>query len=270
MKFFAASVANGAQAGADEEQRDLGEQRVSRIAALGEMTGGISHDLRNVLALIESGLNLAERHIDDPASLAKYLTAAHDGVARGLILTNQLLKFADAQRSNARLAHVNELLEEMRLFVKYGAGSDVRVRMTLGTCVPRCLIDPSHFSSAILNLVVNARDASGHGGLIEIETRLASDGELTNQAEGANFVRVSVRDQGTGMSEEVAQRIFDPYFTTKGEGGTGLGLPQVYASMKQIDGFVRVSSEPRIGTTFDLFFPVPLDAPPRPMAMMLS
>ena len=141
------------------------------------------------------------------------------------------------------------MLGKLKLFLKYGAGPGIQVTLDLAPDLPKCLVDPPQFNAAILNLVVNARDAMPGGGTIKIGTALIAEDDRVK------FVRLRVRDDGLGMPPEVTERIFDPYFTTKGESGTGLGVPQVNALMKQIGGYVTVDSSVGNGTAFDLFFP---------------
>jgi signal transduction histidine kinase len=220
------------------------------ISALGEMTRGIAHDFRNVLAMLASGLNIAEANADEPEKLKLALAAIHEGVARGLKITNRLLAFARRQELAPGVDDINALLTALKPLLSYGAGPDTRLVLDLAPDLPRCMVDPPQLNAAILNLVVNARDAMPDGGVIEISTSLARRGRA-----GVAYVRVRVRDHGSGMPPDVLAHIFDPFFTTKGERGTGLGVPQVQGSMKQVGGSVSVRSRPGKGTRFDLYFP---------------
>jgi signal transduction histidine kinase len=227
-----------------------------RLAVLGEMTAGIAHDFRNILAIIESGLRLAEKNRDQAEKVRAFITGAREGVDRGLKLTSQLLTFAKQGELEPRATNVNELLRTLELFLQYGAGSDIRIVFQLGSGIPKCLIDPAQFSAAVLNLVINARDAMPTGGEVQIATDRWEAQPLGSSGPAPGvYVRVRIRDTGQGMPAEVLQQIFDPLFTTKGEKGTGLGLPQVYAFMRLMRGFVTVNSQPGSGTQFDLLFP---------------
>jgi signal transduction histidine kinase len=231
----------------------------ANIAALGEMTHGIAHDFRNVLCMLTSGLNIAEANVGDPAKLGLALGAMQEGVARGLKLTNQLLAFARQQELKPGAEDINALLAALAPFLRYGAGPGIGVVLELGSDVPRCLVDPRQLNAAILNLVVNARDAMPDGGLIRISTAVAH----RKRAGGSrDYVRVRVRDNGSGMPPNIVAKIFDPFFTTKGDRGSGLGVPQVQALMRQVSGYVAVKSKVGKGTAFDLFFPVPDQRPP--------
>jgi signal transduction histidine kinase len=226
------------------------------MCALGEMTGGIAHDFRNILTIVASGLKVAERSAGDPDKLKSALAAIHEGIERGDRMAFRLLSFASQQDPVARAEDVNTLLRKLETFLKYGAGPGVKIELALAANLPACLVDPPKFNAAILNLVVNARDAMPDGGVIRISTAAVRE---TNLDDPCDYVRVRVRDRGVGMPHDVIDRIFDPYFTTKGERGTGLGIPQVQALMQQVGGFVRVDSIVGEGTSFDLFFPVQCD-----------
>lgn len=234
---------------------EISAHAAQQLSVLGEMTGGIVHDFRNILAVIDSGLRLAENKSNDLKAASTFIAGAREGVARGLKLTSQLLTFAKQREFQARAVEVNELLKSLELFLRYGAGSEVRVVLELSPNIPNCLIDPSQFNAAILNLVINARDAMPKGGEVRISTAPWAVQSDASDAKAGNYVRVRVRDNGLGMSDEVLKKIFRPFFTTKGEQGTGLGVPQVGTCMRHIGGHVRVVSGLGRGTTFDLFFP---------------
>ena len=245
--------------GSSKLLRERSELAAQKMCALGEMTGGIAHDFRNILTIVASGLRVAERNAGNPDKLKSALAAIQEGVERGERMTSRLLSFASEQELMAGPEDVNTLLRKLEAFLKYGAGSGVRIELALAADLPTCLVDPPRFNAAILNLVVNARDAMPEGGIIRISTA-----EIRGMERGRarGYVRVRIRDHGVGMSPEVLERIFDPYFTTKGDSGTGLGVPQVHALMQQVGGFVRVNSTVGEGTSFDLFFPVHDDQRP--------
>jgi signal transduction histidine kinase len=235
-----------------------------RLSVLGEMTGGIAHDFRNILSLIDSGLRLAESDLSDPDKIRTLITGAREGIARGVRLTSQILNFAQQGKVTTCAADVNMLLKNLEMFLNYGAGPSVRIVYDYWPTLPKCLVERSQFDAAILNLVVNARDAiPSSGGEVRICTALL---QTTSETSGPGFdgvyVRVRVQDNGSGMTDHVAQRVFDPFFTTKGEKGTGLGVPQVGTFMRRIGGYVSISSEFGRGTAVDLFFPAIEDDKP--------
>ena len=227
-----------------------------RLAALGEMTGGIAHDFRNLLAVIESGLELAEKSLEQPDKVRVYIAAARQGIDRGVKLTSQLLAFAKRQELEARAGDVNALLRNFEQLLIFSVGPGIRVVLELAHDIPNCLIDPSQFDAAVLNLVVNARDAMPQGGEVRISTeRWLAETAISGAPAPGAYVRVCVKDSGQGIPTEVVGKVFDPLFTTKGENGNGLGLLRVYEFMRRVGGHISVTSEWGRGTTFDLLFP---------------
>jgi signal transduction histidine kinase len=241
--------------GQERSLTDPSARATRQFALLGQMTEGIAHDFRNILAVIDSSLRLAEKSASSPRAACKFIWGAREGVARGLALTSQLLNFGKQRDFQARAADANELLKALEIFLRYGAGSEVRVLLELSPNIPSCLIDPSGFNAAILNLVINARDAMPQGGEIRISTAVSAIQNDDEDVAPGSYVRVRVRDNGSGMPGSVLEKIFEPFFTTKGEHGTGLGVPQVDAFMRYLGGHVSVASNVGRGTTFDLLFP---------------
>lgn len=228
-----------------------------RLSALGEMTRGIAHDFRNILSVIDSGLRLAESNSSDADKVRTFIAGAREGVARGVRFISQLLDFEGQGEVKPCAADLNALLKNIERFLQYGAGPSTRVLLECDPTIPKCLVDPSQFAAAVLNLVVNARDAmTDGGGEVRINTSHCERNYARSGlgSEGA-YVRVRVQDNGSGMPDHVARRVFEPFFTTKGDKGTGLGVPQVGAFMRHIGGHVAVSSELGRGTTVDLLFP---------------
>ncbi len=245
---------------------ELSARTMQRFSMLGEMTGGIAHDFRNILAVIDSGLRLADSNLSDPDKARTFISGAREGIARGARLTSQLLNFAQQGEIKTCPADANALLKNLELFLKYGAGPSVCIVLECSSAIPKCLVDPSQFAAAILNLVLNARDAMpSAGGEVRIYTARFQTTPVTSEPGfDGTYVRVRVQDNGSGMPDHVARRVFEPFFTTKGEKGTGLGVPQVGAFVRHIGGHITVSSEQGRGTTVDLFFPaiepdIPLD-----------
>jgi signal transduction histidine kinase len=244
-------------AAADRSTAERCARATQQLGALGEMTMGIVHDFRNVLAAVESSLRLAERHSRESEKVHIFIAGAREGVSHAVKLTSRLLTFVKDHEMDLQQGDANACLANLELLLKYSAGPGVRVVLELTLDIPRCLIDPSQFNAAILNLVVNARDAMPNGGDVKVSTaRWTEETTVSDSLAPGAYVLVRVKDNGEGMSPDVAQRVFDPFFTTKGERGTGLGLPQVCAFMQRIGGQVRVASERGVGTTVDLLLPV--------------
>jgi signal transduction histidine kinase len=237
----------------DEAARLQSRGAIQRVSALGEMTAGLAHDFRNILAIIQAAINVAKRAGADSPNGKLAWAAIDDALARGGRLTSELLVFARGGKPDVQTENLNDLLTGSATFMKYGAGPGIQVTLDLAPTLPDCRIDRAQFNAAILNLVVNARDAMPTGG----EIRIATDEcpESCGQQAPRRWVRVRVSDEGSGMSPEIVEHLFDPYFTTKGEGGTGLGVPQVVAFVRASGGTICVSTEPGAGTCFDLRFP---------------
>lgn len=238
------------------EKTDHRERVMEKLTALGEMTGGIAHDFRNLLTVIDAGLRLTEKNLQQPETARIYIAATREGIDRAVRLTAELLSFAKRQDLGSCTSDLNELLGKLELFLGYSAGPKIRVELNLAADEPKCAVDRSQFDAAILNLVVNARDAMPNGGEIKISTdRWANGPEIASSQPPRQYIRVRVADNGAGMPPEVLAKIFDLFFTTKGEKGTGLGLPHIGAYMRLIGGYIVINSEVGAGTVVDLFFP---------------
>jgi len=235
---------------------DLRTGAAERLASVGQMTSGIAHDLVNVLSVIDAGLQLAELNVGVPETLQRCIARARQGVDHGLQLAATLVAFAREQQTEARSENANDLLKDFEVFFRHGAGRSVRLSMDLESDIPNCMLDATQFQAAILNLVMNARDAAPADGEVVISTgKYVAPSTSPNPHGNRTFVRVSVADNGHGLDEQLAARIFEPFFTTKGERGTGLGLHQVCELVRQVKGQIRVTSSPGEGARFDLFFP---------------
>jgi signal transduction histidine kinase len=235
---------------------ELSARAAQRLSALGEMTAGIAHDFRNMLSVIDAGLRLAESNSGNPDKVRAFIAGAREAVTRGSKLTSGLLTFAQQGVIQTCVADANLLLRELAPFLKYGAGPSVRVILDLSPNIPKCPMDSSQFAAAVLNLVVNARDAMPSGGEVRIYTTQCRMNQASSKAGDSQvYVRVRVQDNGPGMPDHVVQRVFEPFFTTKGEKGTGLGIPHVHALMRQLGGHIDITSQQGRGTTVDLCFP---------------
>ncbi|HVY88966.1 MAG TPA: CHASE3 domain-containing protein [Hyphomonadaceae bacterium] len=244
-------------------QRDSAEAQLrqsQRIQAVGQLTGGIAHDFNNMLAIVIGSLNLAKRRLGDPVKANQYLDNAMEGARRGAELTSRLLAFSRQQPLDPRPTDVNRLVAGMSELLRRTLGENVRVETVQGGGVWPTFIDAPQLESALVNLCVNARDAMPGGGKLTIETSNAhlDDAYAATHIDvkAGQYVLVAVTDTGTGMSREVMERAFDPFYTTKGPGkGTGLGLSQVYGFVKQSGGHIKLYSEIGQGTTVKVYLP---------------
>jgi two-component system sensor histidine kinase/response regulator len=244
------------------DRRRLEEQfrQSQKMEAVGNLAGGIAHDFNNLLTvilgyaeLLQDGLAPGDPKRADLEEIALTAQKAAD-------LTGQLLAFSRKQMLQPVVFDVNQSIRAMEKMLRRVLGEDLILTTQLGEAPARCLADPGQFEQAMLNLVVNARDAMPQGGHLSIRTELSKLREghpsLQNDRRPGVYVHVSVTDTGSGMSPEIQARIFDPFFTTKAVGkGTGLGLAMVYGMVQQSGGMVEVHSQPGHGSTFDLYFP---------------
>jgi len=236
-----------------------------KMEAIGQLTGGVAHDFNNLLTIISGNLEIAERSLDawgdsTRQRLRRVIANAAAGAQRAATLTQRLLAFARRQPLDPRLTNVNQLLAGISDFFKRTLGENIDLEIVGGAGLWQVEVDPSQMEAAILNLVVNAKDAMTDAGKLTIETSNAFIDEsyaLQNaDIPVGQYVQISVSDTGAGMSRETQERAFDPFFTTKQPGqGTGLGLSQVYGFVKQSGGHVKIYSEVGEGTTIRIYLP---------------
>lgn len=227
-----------------------------KMEAIGQLTGGIAHDFNNLLSVLSNGLEVLHFDMDDSVSM-KIVESMRRAVERGASLTQQLLSFARQQPLKQEKHNLNTLIIGFESVLRRAGNSSIAFNAELAPDLSPVLVDAARFETALLNLVVNARDAMPVGGTITIATKDVDmvDGQVTGIAAG-RYVNVAVSDTGSGMTQEVIARAFEPFFTTKEVGkGTGLGLSQVYGFMKQSGGGISVSSSLGAGTTIDLYLP---------------
>jgi PAS domain S-box-containing protein len=230
--------------------------QAQKMESIGQLTGGIAHDFNNLLSVLASGLEVLSLKRGG-GSDSKTFDSMRRAVDRGATLTQQLLAFARQQPLQPETRSVNRLISGFESVLRRAVNASIDFQVRLEPHVRSTVIDSARFESAILNLVVNARDAMPDGGHLQIETANVdlAEGEVRGLAAGA-YVRVTVSDTGTGMSPETASRAFEPFFTTKEVGkGTGLGLSQVYGFIKQSGGEVVIGSSPGEGTAITIFLP---------------
>ena len=241
-------------------ERDAAEtalRHAQKLEAVGQLTGGVAHDFNNLLTVVIGALDLIQRHPADSARRERMIEAALGAARRGERLTQQLLAFARRQALKPEPARIDQVLADAEPLLRRAVGEAVSFIMSPSAGETVAMIDVSQFEAAIMNLVVNARDAVSQGGAIRVETRACelAEGEVAETPAGA-YVRLDVHDTGVGMSPETLARVFDPFFTTKEIGkGTGLGLSQVYGFARQSGGGVAIESSPGKGATVRLYLP---------------
>jgi len=243
-------------------QKQLAESQ--KFDALGQLTGGVAHDFNNLLMIISGSLHTLKRGADDDAKLQRAISAIETATRRGAALTNQLLTFARRQSVNPQAIDLAERIGAIREVLEAGVGSAVRLAFDVAREVWPIRTDVSEFETALLNLVINARDAMPDGGTVTIRARNVVLDEAPLAGE---FVAIDVADTGLGIPADVVDKIFEPFFTTKPIGkGTGLGLSQVHGFAHQAGGTVKVASELGKGTVFSILLPRGTDVPARETA----
>jgi PAS domain S-box-containing protein len=230
--------------------------QAQKMETIGQLTGGVAHDFNNLLAIISSSLDVLSTRLQNPRDI-KMLESMQRAVERGATLTQQLLSFARQQPLKADKHNLNTLIRAFEAVLRRAGNSSITFEIRLASMAMTVLIDAARFEAALLNLVVNARDAMPNGGKLVIATANVelAEREIGDLAAGA-YVKVSVSDTGEGMPSEVAARAFEPFFTTKEIGkGTGLGLSQVYGFIVQSGGEVVLESGVDKGTTVNIYLP---------------
>lgn len=229
--------------------------QAQKMESIGKLTGGIAHDFNNLLSVLSSGLELLG--LNHAAIDTKTLDSMRRAIDRGATLTQQLLAFARQQPLKPETRNVNRLIAGFESVLRRAGTANIDFEVRLDPHVQSVLVDSASFESALLNLVVNARDAMPKGGSISVESAAVTlhANEVPNLGAG-QYVRVTVRDNGTGMSDETRERAFEPFYTTKPVGkGSGLGLSQVYGFIKQSGGEVVIESRLGEGTAISIYLP---------------
>ena len=241
-----------------------------KMEAIGQLTGGVAHDFNNLLAVIIGNVDLLEQTLEPDSSQRIYIQEATAAANRGAALTKRLLAFSRKQALDPRPIAIRDLLDSMTTLLERTLGETIQLRFEVSADIATFIADPAQLENAILNLVINARDAMRAGGLITIEasnvTLDARDVEKYPETEAGGYVSIAVRDTGEGMSAQVLERVFEPFFTTKEMGaGSGLGLSMVYGFVQQSGGHISIDSKEGSGTEvrFDLpqtdLLPDPID-----------
>jgi PAS domain S-box-containing protein len=251
-----------------QEMLDQARERLlqwQKMEAIGQLTGGVAHDFNNLLTIVIGNLETAQRHLGAltggvASRLKRSLDNAMRGAQRAATLTQRLLAFSRQQPLAPKPLDVNKFIAAEVEFLQRSLGETIEVEAVGSAGLWPVEVDAHQLGAALLNLAVNARDAMPNGGKLTIET---SNALLDQDYCSANpevipgqYVMIAVSDNGTGMTKEVADRAFEPFFSTKGAGqGTGLGLSQVYGFIKQSKGHIKLYSEVGEGTTVKIYLP---------------
>ncbi len=245
-----------------DDIKELNERvlQTQKMQAIGHLTGGVAHDFNNMLTVILAcGEDIADRAGTD-AGLRERAALVIAAAERGAGLTRSLLAFARRQPLEPQSIDVNQRIQQMEPLLRRTCGERIEIFFALGADVAPALVDPGQMETAILNLVINARDAMPSGGRLAVETgNTYLDGVFVGGNEdvpAGDYVMIAIGDSGSGMPPEVLAKAFEPFFTTKDVGkGTGLGLSMVYGFVKQSGGHINIYSEVGHGTTVRLYLP---------------
>jgi signal transduction histidine kinase len=252
----------------DRRQAEAALWHTQKLDLIGQLTGGIAHDFNNLLMVISGNLELVHEAFDGGAKLSsaqraqlrQLLGSAEAAAEHAAKITQQLLAFAQRSTFTTETVRVADLLAVSGGFLRRAAGEAIEVAFVCASDLWCCRVDPVQLEAAILNLVVNARDAMAQGGKLYVQSANVSVATASSEVErgvlAGDYVRIVASDTGQGMTPEVVDRVFEPFFTTKEVGkGSGLGLSQVFGFVKQSDGHILIDSTPGEGTTVTLYLP---------------
>ena len=246
----------------ERERAEEALRHAQKMEAVGQLTGGIAHDFNNMLTGIIGSLDLMQRYIAAGRSdeIGRFADAAVSSAQRAAALTHRLLAFSRRQSLDRKRIDPNQLVQSLEELFSRTKGAHISLKVELGQDVWPVNTDTGQLESALLNLVINARDAMPDGGELRIETANSyldgGDISTLEPVKAGDYVMIGVSDNGTGMSPLILAKAFDPFFTTKPIGqGTGLGLSMIYGFAQQSGGHVTLESEPGKGTCVRLYLP---------------
>jgi PAS domain S-box-containing protein len=250
---------------AERRQAEIKLAQSQKMEAVGKLTGGVAHDFNNLLQVVSGNLSLLAKDIAGNERAEKRVANAMAGVSRGAKLASQLLAFGRRQALEPKVVNISRFVQGMDDMLRRAIGEAVEVETVVTGGLWNTFIDPAQIENAVLNLAINARDAMDGRGKLTIELSNAHLDELYarthDEVTPGQYVLLAVTDTGTGMSPEIIDKVFEPFFSTKAEGkGSGLGLSMVYGFVKQSGGHVKIYSEIGHGTTIKLYLPRALQA----------
>ena len=245
----------------EREKAEAVARQSQKMQTIGQLAGGVAHDFNNLLTVIIGNIEAVQRRMEGQApDVAPRLAQALRGAERAATLTQRLLAFARQQPLAPAAVDVNRLITAMSDLTRRTLGAQIAIETVLAGGLWRTRCDANQLEVALLNLVINGRDAMPEGGKLTIESANAhldqAYADRHEEVAPGQYVMVAVTDTGTGMSKQIIERAFDPFFTTKAPGeGTGLGLSMVYGFVKQSGGHIKIYSEPGHGTSIKIYLP---------------
>lgn len=258
------------RAAAEEMRRTaLALQQSQKMEAIGKLTGGVAHDFNNLLQVISGNLQLLAGDVAGNPRAGRRLDSALAGVTKGAKLASYLLAFGRRQALDPRVVKIGRLIAGMEDMLRRSLGEEIELEMVISGGLWNTLVDTTQVENAVLNLCINARDAMNGVGRLTIDVGNAhlddAYAEAHHEVSAGQYVVIAVSDTGSGMTPEVLEQAFDPFFSTKPEGkGSGLGLSMVYGFARQSGGHVKIYSEPGCGTTVKLYLPRSTEAEDAP------
>jgi PAS domain S-box-containing protein len=235
-------------------------RQAQKMEAVGQLAGGVAHDFNNILSVIQSYGRFVVEALDpgDPAQAdAEEIVKAGD---RATALIRQLLAFSRREISNPVVLDINSAISSIEKLLRRTIGEDIQLTTRLSDAALLVTIDTANFEQVIMNLALNARDAMANGGMLSIHTEwvdVGGEDSISPALSPGKYAQITISDSGEGMTSEVLERIYEPFFTTKSRGrGTGLGLSTAYGIVQQAGGDISVRSNPGVGTTFRILLPV--------------
>ncbi len=240
------------------ERRGMVESNLQaqKMEAIGQLSAGMAHDFNNLLQVINGNLELALLTAGKTPATAEPIRRAQRATMQAGKLTQQLLSFARKQRLEQKRVSLNTLVVEFSDMLVRTLGDKLELRLDLRPGLPSCSIDPTYLEMALLNVVINARDAMPEGGTVTVGTSVVGEERrIANRLPPGEYVAICVNDEGDGMPPDILKRATEPFFTTKGL-GTGLGLAMVHGFVQQSQGRLDIESEPGRGTQVRMIFPV--------------
>jgi len=246
----------------EREQQEEKLRRSQKMEALGKLTGGIAHDYNNMLGIIMGYAELVEEQVKDQPELAEFVNEIYHAGKRGANLTQKLLSFSRQKSSDANMLDINAVLHEQQHMLEKTLTARITLKLELAEDLWRVWLDRNDLEDSIINMSINAMHAIEGNGKLTIETRneiITKIDAESLQIEPGDYILLSITDTGTGMDQLTKEKIFDPFYSTKGEKGTGLGLSQVYGFVERSHGSIQVYSELGHGTRLTLYFPRDLE-----------
>lgn len=250
---------------AERRQAEMKLAQAQKMETIGKLTGGVAHDFNNLLQVVSGNLQLLGKDVAGNQRAEQRVANAMAGVSRGSKLASQLLAFGRKQALEPKVVNATRFVQGMDDMLRRAIGEGVEIETIVGGGLWNTFIDPAQIENALLNLAINARDAMDGQGKLTIElsnAHLDDDYARTHdEVTPGQYVMLAVSDTGSGMSDDIIHKVFEPFFSTKSEGkGSGLGLSMVYGFVKQSGGHVKIYSEVGHGTTIKLYLPRAMEA----------